>query len=184
MSEENVSGMAVEAEHSHQYPDTFCCHGKDGSRGTDRQNAWHGSTCEGKVWLLFESKIAPTEIHWHLLNICGDQAVNVSTLRWWSMNVRSGDSDSGSHLLVQIFMRVACRLLFIAGENALLMMTMSSSLCQKMLCNWEFGLSNTVIVLFVSVVVSMEITFRATEVFYHPKYHKAKEIYRSETTSL
>jgi len=30
----------------------------------------------------------------------------------------SGDSNSGSPLLVQIAMSVACRLLFITGENA------------------------------------------------------------------
>jgi len=32
-----------------------------------------------------------------------------------------GDSDSGSLLLVRIFMSEACRLLFIAGEDAQLM---------------------------------------------------------------
>jgi len=34
VSEVNVGGMAVEAEPSHQYSITFCCHVTDGSRGT------------------------------------------------------------------------------------------------------------------------------------------------------
>ena len=37
------------------------------------------------------------------------------------MSFSSGDSDSGSPLLVQIFSSAACRLLFITGENAQLM---------------------------------------------------------------
>jgi len=32
-SEGNVGGMAVEAEPSHQYSVTFCCHATHGSRG-------------------------------------------------------------------------------------------------------------------------------------------------------
>ena len=54
---------------------------------------------------------------------------------------------------MQIFMNVAYGLLFMAGENAQLMLVMT--------------LKNSVIELFVSVVVSMEtggITFRATYV--------------------
>ena len=50
--------------------------------------------------------------------ICGDQTVDMSTVRWWVVNLRSGDSDSWSRLLAQGFMSVAHRLLFITGENA------------------------------------------------------------------
>jgi len=42
----------------------------------------------------------------------------VTTVRQWVVHFSSGNSDSGSALLVQIFISVACRLLFIAGENA------------------------------------------------------------------
>ena len=38
-------------------------------------------------------------------------------MRWWVVHFSSGDSDSRSPPLVQIFMSIACRLLFIAGEN-------------------------------------------------------------------
>ena len=67
----------------------------------------------------------------------------------------TGDSNSGSTPLVQIFTRVVCRLLFMAGENRWWW------LCWKgVFCSWEFALSNSVIVLFVSIVVSMEINKR------------------------
>lgn len=61
---------------------------------------------------LYVEKMAPTDIHQCLLNIYGDQMVDVNTVRWWCLS-------SGSKLppLVQIFMSAACRLLFISGEN-------------------------------------------------------------------
>ena len=59
---------------------------------------------------------------WHprmcLLNVYGDQTVDVSTVRQWVVHFSSG--DSGSPLLVQTafsFTSTACRLLFIAGKN-------------------------------------------------------------------
>jgi len=48
----------------------------------------------------------------------GDQTMDVSTVRWWTVCFRSGDSTGRSSPLVQIFVIVAYRLLFIAGENA------------------------------------------------------------------
>ena len=51
ISEANVSGMAVEAEPSHQYPITFHCCVTGDSRGAVWQNSiWHGSKDETKVW--------------------------------------------------------------------------------------------------------------------------------------
>jgi len=47
-----------------------------------------------------------------------DQIVNVSTLKWWLMCFSSGNSNTGSFLLVHIFMCTAGRLLFIAGKIA------------------------------------------------------------------
>ena len=64
------------------------------------------------------------------------------------MHFNSGNSDSGSPLLVQMFTSAACKLLFIAGENAQLMVV---TIEKKMFCNLEFALSNSVIVLFVIV---------------------------------
>jgi len=55
------------------------------------------------------------------LNVDGDETVAVSTVRQWVMHFSSGESDSGSPALLQIFMSAACRLLFIVGKNAKLM---------------------------------------------------------------
>ena len=65
-----------------------------------------------------ELKTASTDIHWYLLNIGGNQIVEVSIVRWWVLRFSSGDSNSGPPLLVQIFMRLTFRFLFITGKNA------------------------------------------------------------------
>jgi len=69
--------------------------------------------------------MAPDDIHQCLLNINGDQTIDVSTVRQWVVCFSSGDSNSVSLPLGQILMNVARRVLFIAGKKALLMvMTM------------------------------------------------------------
>ena len=40
-----------------------------------------------------EKKIAPNNIHRRLLNVYGDQTVDVSTVRRWVARFSSGDSD-------------------------------------------------------------------------------------------
>ena len=85
-SEADVSGMKVELDPSRQYPVTFCCHVTDGSREVVWYNGvWHGSAFEKIVchWIPSCRKMAPTDMHWCLLNICGDQIEDVSTVRWW-----------------------------------------------------------------------------------------------------
>jgi len=48
--------------------------------------------------------------------------VDVNTVRLWVLHFSSDDSDSGSPSMVQILTSAACRLLFISGEYAELMM--------------------------------------------------------------
>jgi len=67
---------------------------------------------------LRAEKMAPTDIHWCLLNVYGDQPVDVSTVMWGSVCFCRGDNNGGSPLLVQMSMSAARRLLFIAGKNA------------------------------------------------------------------
>ena len=103
-----VGGMAVGAEPSHQYSITCCCHVADGSRGALwHDGVWHGSACGAKVchWIPSCGK---SGTHWHswMLTEC---------LRRWAQ------WGGELLLLVQIFMSAACRLLFIAGANAQLM---------------------------------------------------------------
>ena len=67
---------------------------------------------------LHAEKVAFTDIHQHLLNVYRDQTVNVSTVRQW---VRSSSGNSMSAPLVYIFyflIKVACRFVSVAGENA------------------------------------------------------------------
>jgi len=46
-------------------------------------------------------KMTPIDNHWCSWNTFGDQTVDVSTVRWWVVHFRSGDSNGGSLLLVQ-----------------------------------------------------------------------------------
>ena len=79
-SKADADGITVEVKPSLQHPITFCCCMTDGSRGTVWQNGiWHGSKYEDVCWLL--------------LNIYGDQTVNVSTVRWWVVHFSSGNID-------------------------------------------------------------------------------------------
>ena len=43
---------------------------------------------------LHTKKMAPIDIHRHLLNVDRDQAVDVSTVRWWVVHFRSVNSGS------------------------------------------------------------------------------------------
>jgi len=72
-----------------------------------------------KVWIEFlhVEKMAPVDIHQHLLNVSGEQTVDVSIVRRWVACFSSGDSDSGSPPVTQIATNVACRT-FTAGKNA------------------------------------------------------------------
>ena len=118
ISDTNIGGMAVEVEPSHQYFITFCCCETDGSRGAVWHNGvWHGSAYEANLsnWIYPCGK---SYTHWHsstLAYVYGDQTVDVSTVGQWVACFSSGDSNSGSSLLVQLFTSVACRLLFITG---------------------------------------------------------------------
>jgi len=92
-----------------------------------------------------QKKMPSTDIHQCLLNIHGDQSVDVNTARWWVVHFSSDNSYGGSPLLVQIFMSMACWLLFIRGQNAELMVvtTLKSSFVAE-----TFALSNGVTVHF------------------------------------
>jgi len=134
-SEVDAGGTAVEVEPSHQYPFTCYCRVTDGSRGALWQNGvWRGSADEAKVSLWIppcRKKMAPTDVYQCLLKVYGDQTADVTQWgRGWCV------SAMVIVTVVQIVTEAACRL--IAGGNAQL-----------------FALWNSVIVLFVSVVVSL-----------------------------
>jgi len=120
VSEGDVGGMAVEAEPSlHQHSMTFCCSLIDGSGRADTVASdvelHMKQRCEIEFFRV--EKMAHIDIHWCLLNTYGDQTVDVSTVRQWVECFSSDYSNSGSPLLVLIFTRTACRLLFITGKK-------------------------------------------------------------------
>jgi len=65
---------------------------------------------------LHTEEVVPIGIHQCLVNIYGDQTVDVSTVRWWVACFSS--SKSRSPPLVQISVSAAYRLLFIGGDYA------------------------------------------------------------------
>ena len=94
-SEADVCGMTVEAESSHQYSITCCCHVTDGSRGAVWQNdGWHGSAYEAKMCHLIPPH-GKNGTHWHSLAQWGGEwcVSAVATATWrqamfqWAMEI-------------------------------------------------------------------------------------------------
>ena len=92
--EADVGGMAVASTPSHQYSIMFYCCMTDSIRGALWQNGvWHRRAYETKVWNWTPlcrknciNSLTSAEHFW-------DQAVDVSTVRWWVVCFISGDSD-------------------------------------------------------------------------------------------
>ena len=82
MSEADVGGMTVEAEPSVNIPLYFVAGWQMAAEAVYQNGVWHGNAYEAKVchWFLHAEKKC-THIHWHLLNIFGDQAVDMKTAR-------------------------------------------------------------------------------------------------------
>ena len=124
MPETNV-GMAVEAEPSCQYPVTFSCHMIHGSRRADKMasevEVWMEQRCATEL-LHEEKNCTHQQIQQEFLNVCGDQPVDASTVRWSvCISVVATVMWKASHVpdSHEDSMWMACRLLSIAGENAL-----------------------------------------------------------------
>ena len=52
-----------------------------------------GRKQRGAAQFLHVEKMAPIDIHQYLLNVYGDQTVDVSTVRQWVVHFSSGDCD-------------------------------------------------------------------------------------------
>mgnify|MGYP001852807529 CR=1 FL=1 len=102
--------------------------------------------------------MAPNVIHRQFLNVSGDQTVDVSTVRcgwcitavaaamWKSSRIPDDHADLYEHGVPALFPRW-----WKCAING------GSQRWKIVLCSWDFSLSNSVVVLFVSDVVSMEI---------------------------
>ena len=67
-----------------------------GIRGAACPNGvWHESAYEAKLchWINPCRKMTHIDNHWHLLQVYGDQTVDVSTVRRWVVHFSSGDSN-------------------------------------------------------------------------------------------
>ena len=45
------------------------------------------------IEFLHVEKMEPIDVHWWVLNVCGNQTVDVSTVRQWVVHFTSSDSD-------------------------------------------------------------------------------------------
>jgi len=120
-SEMDVGGMAVEVQPSHRCSITCCCHVTDDSWEEVWQNgAWHGCVYEPKVWNWIsacgKTPLTFTNACWTFM----ETKQNVSTVRQWVVHFSSNSSYSGSSLLMEVFMSVAFKFLFITDKTFLL----------------------------------------------------------------
>ena len=139
-SKVDVGGTAVGTEPSNQRSVKICCLATDGSRWRRTwKYAWSKAvSLNSSTW----KKMTHTDIH-RLLNIYGDQTVDVSTVRQWVVHFSSGNSDSGSLPLVKTFMNTAWWLFqhLIAVANAYLMVVtvLKNSILSLRMCSIKSG---------------------------------------------
>mgnify|MGYP001856580411 CR=1 FL=1 len=154
--------MAAQVEPSCQYPVIFCCHDTDGSRGAEASDMVVCMRQNSKTEFLFVEKMAHTDIHWCLLNISGDQTVAVSTVRLWVVCF-SGTDTAAEYKPCSMWPCTAGtpwngeHLDQLIHANQLMAVTIGK---KKVFCSWEFVLSNSVLVLFVSITIFLKISRR------------------------
>jgi len=121
-SEAHLGYKAVYVKPSHKYPVTLCCHVTDGRKGQSDTMMSDMEECMKQrcgTEFLNAEKLAPTDIHWWVLNIDGEQTVDMSTVTWCFSAVAATmwktrhvlDSHAGVR-------KCACKLLFIADDCA------------------------------------------------------------------
>ena len=112
-------------------------------------------TCFWSIGVSWNSSVwkkPPIDIHQCLLNIYGDQTVDVSTMRWWMVHFSSGDSDHPYW----------CRFLSMRHAHCWqkCLATGGDYVEKVVFWSWDFALLNGFVALFVSVGLSMEINRR------------------------
>ena len=169
-----MGGVVVEAEPSHQHPITFCCLETDSSRGAVWQNGiQHGSAWEAKAchWIPPCGKDGtcwqPPKLAEHLWrpNVgCGHTEEVGGVFQQWQLRVTSASAD-----------RYECSMQALVHHWQKCTDT-GSDHWKTVFCSWEFSLSNSVVVLVLSVVFSVEIPTRH---YFQSNQHKYKVSYRS-----
>jgi len=154
---ELVAGTAVDVELAHQYSLTCCCCATDGRREVVWQKwqlTWECRWSQGVSLNPFMKK------KWHLLTFTNARWVFMETKQWiwaqrggggafhqwrqqqWGTPTGAGCYEHGIQALVHCWGKCAAN---------------GGDCWKRVLCSWEYALSNSVMVLFVSIVVSMEI---------------------------
>ena len=86
--------MAVEIEPSCQYSVTCCCQATDEEQSEKMASDMEACTRQRcRTEYFHERKMAPIDIHQHVLKAYREQRVNVSTVRCWVVHFNSGNSD-------------------------------------------------------------------------------------------
>ena len=168
-SEGDSGGMAVGAEPSHQCSVICCCCVTDGSRRALWQNGvCLGSEDEAKAchWV---PPCGKNGTHWHssvLAECFWRSTVEVSTVRRHVLHFISGNSSvekQGIFWMVTSLEK-SCTIVTLWNKELLNQLICTNCLVMVTVLQnnvfWEFALSNSVIVLYVCVVVSMEINRR------------------------
>ena len=118
-----VGCMAVEVESSHQYFAGCCCCVTDYSREAGLQNIfWHRNTYATKM-CHFIPPYEKNGSHWHSLTLVEgflrpnsgcehSEAVGGALQQWWQQH----ESQAMFQMAMQLFMSMACKLLFTANE--------------------------------------------------------------------
>ena len=121
----DVSGMAIETEHSFQYSIKFCCLVAEGRRRAIWQNdVWHGSKDEAKMWNWIPP-YGKNCTHWHSLTL----VEHLMEMKQWMLAQWGGgwcvsavmticERQATLQMAVRTIISVVFRLLFIAGKNA------------------------------------------------------------------
>ena len=108
-----------------------------------------GVSMNSSMW----KKMAPTDIHWHLLNVY----VNVSTVREWVVSFSSGDSNNGSAFAGTDYLEYGMQALVHLWWKRI---ASGDDCTEKCFVVENLFLRSSVIVIFVLVVASMEINRR------------------------
>ena len=168
VSEADVGGTAVEAQHSPPpYRFTLLMCDRWQKRAGWQNGVWHGSVDEA-VERNWTPPWGKNGTHWHSLTfvyVYGDQAMGMSTVGGGGC-VSAVSTATAGHL---------CYCRFLPAEHAgscSSLVKMHSRwwwVCWKIVfCSGELALSDSVIVLFLSIVISMEINRRR---YFQSKLH-------------
>jgi len=136
------------------FPSIFHCQWQQ--KGSLTNGIWHGSTYEAKVCYW----IPPCRKKWHPLTFidisehlrrpnsgCEQSEAVGDAFHWWQQQHENKSCSRWPHIATQNEVSRSSHLCKLADGG-----------CKRVLCSWAFGPSDTIIVLFVSIAVSMEIS--------------------------